>query len=124
MSERIFSPSWYRVEKLKPRLRSHARIHRHEYDGQLWYVLQDPSSGRHHRLSPAAHTFLGLTDGRRSVGEIWHLVSTRLGDEAPGFLRPGMEGVGKVEIGRRRLGWIWLHPLSDWLRLWSWSWLP
>jgi hypothetical protein len=39
-------------------------------------------------------------------------------------LRPGMEGVGKVEIGRRRLAWIWTHALTDWLRIWSWQWLP
>jgi hypothetical protein len=42
----------------------------------------------------------------------------------PAHLRPGMEGVGKIEIGRRSLGWIWLHPLVDWLRVWSWRWLP
>ncbi|HEX4145770.1 MAG TPA: efflux RND transporter periplasmic adaptor subunit [Pirellulales bacterium] len=39
-------------------------------------------------------------------------------------LRPGMEGVGKIEIGRRSLAWIWLHPLIDWARIWSWHWLP
>jgi RND family efflux transporter MFP subunit len=42
----------------------------------------------------------------------------------PGQLRPGMEGVGKIEIGRRNLAWIWLHPLIDWARIWSWHWLP
>lgn len=39
-------------------------------------------------------------------------------------LRPGMEGVGKVEIDRRLLVWIWTHQLIDWLRLALWSWLP
>jgi len=38
-------------------------------------------------------------------------------------LRPGMEGVGKVEIGERKLVWIWTHKLVDWLRLTAWSWL-
>jgi multidrug resistance efflux pump len=42
----------------------------------------------------------------------------------PQHLRPGMEGVGKIEIARRSLAWIWLHPLVDWLRIWSWRWLP
>jgi multidrug efflux pump subunit AcrA (membrane-fusion protein) len=37
-------------------------------------------------------------------------------------LRPGMEGVGKVEIGSRKLIWIWTHEIVDWLRLWMWSW--
>jgi multidrug resistance efflux pump len=42
----------------------------------------------------------------------------------PGHLRPGMEGVAKLEIGRRRLLWIWSHDVLDWLRLTLWSWLP
>lgn len=37
-------------------------------------------------------------------------------------LRPGMEGIGKVEVGKRRLIWIWTHSLTDWLRLQAWSW--
>jgi hypothetical protein len=39
-------------------------------------------------------------------------------------LRPGMEGVGKVEVGRRRLFWIWTHSLFDWLRMWLWKEAP
>lgn len=44
-------------------------------------------------------------------------------DRAMSRLRPGMEGVAKVEIGQRRLIWIWTHSMLDWLRLQSWSWL-
>jgi hypothetical protein len=50
-------------------------------------------------------------------------VEGRLTDN-PAHLRPGMEGIGKIEIGRRSLAWIWLHPLIDWARIWSWHWLP
>jgi RND family efflux transporter MFP subunit len=39
-------------------------------------------------------------------------------------LRPGMEGVGKIHIERRRLAWIWTHKLTHWLRMWVWSWWP
>lgn len=45
-------------------------------------------------------------------------------DETPADLQPGMEGVGKIEIDRRRLIWIWTHDVVDWLRLTLWSWLP
>lgn len=83
MSEALFSPSWYRVANLAPRLRSHAQLHRHQYRGQTWYVLQDQSNERYHRFSPAAYAFIGLMDGRRTVQEIWELVSTKLGDDAP-----------------------------------------
>jgi multidrug resistance efflux pump len=39
-------------------------------------------------------------------------------------LRPGMEGVGKIDIEKRKLIWIWTHDLINWLRLRFWSWLP
>lgn len=39
-------------------------------------------------------------------------------------LRPGMEGVGKVDAGRETFGWIWTHALVDWARLTLWKWLP
>ncbi|TAK46588.1 MAG: HlyD family efflux transporter periplasmic adaptor subunit, partial [Betaproteobacteria bacterium] len=39
-------------------------------------------------------------------------------------LRPGMEGVGKIEVDQRRLVWIWTHKLVHWVRMWVWSWWP
>jgi RND family efflux transporter MFP subunit len=39
-------------------------------------------------------------------------------------LRPGMEGVGKIEVERRKLFWIWTHKLTHWVRMWFWSWWP
>ncbi len=45
-------------------------------------------------------------------------------DDTPELLRPGMQGVGKIDIGARRLVWIWTHRMTDWFRLWSWSWMP
>lgn len=38
-------------------------------------------------------------------------------------LRPGMEGVAKVDAGRGKLLWIWTHKLVDWLRLTLWAWM-
>ncbi|NIR31420.1 MAG: HlyD family efflux transporter periplasmic adaptor subunit [Gammaproteobacteria bacterium] len=83
MNESVFNPFWYRVAGLKPRLRSHAQIHRHHYRGQPWYVLQDHSSGRHHRFTPAAHAVIGLMDGKRTVHEIWETAAQRLVEDAP-----------------------------------------
>ncbi|NNM52300.1 MAG: HlyD family efflux transporter periplasmic adaptor subunit, partial [Pseudomonadales bacterium] len=42
---------------------------------------------------------------------------------APPLLRPGMEGIGKINMGRRSLLWIWTHHFTDWLRLQTWTWL-
>ena len=39
-------------------------------------------------------------------------------------LRPGMEGVGKIDVDQRKLLWIWTHKLTHWLRMWVWSWWP
>ncbi len=39
-------------------------------------------------------------------------------------LRPGMEGVAKIEIGSARLIWVWVHPMWDAMRLTVWKWLP
>ena len=83
MSEALFSPSWYRVAALTPRLRSHAHVHRHQYREETWYVLQDQSNQRCLRFTPSAYAIIGLMDGRRSVEELWELASTTLGDDAP-----------------------------------------
>lgn len=45
-------------------------------------------------------------------------------DGAPAQLRPGMEGVGKIDAGERPLAWIWTHRFVDWLRLSWWRWVP
>ncbi len=39
-------------------------------------------------------------------------------------LRPGMEGVAKIDAGRARLVWIWTRSLQNWFRLTVWSWMP
>ncbi len=83
MSEKsLLSPSWYRVAGLRLRLRAHARFHRTLYRGQLWYVLQDRTSGRFHRLSPAAHLLVALLDGQRTLEDAWGMACERLGEDA------------------------------------------
>ncbi len=81
--ESFLSADWHRVAALRPRLRAHARLHRHRYRGQTWHVAEDAASGRMHRYTPAAHEILGRMDGRRTVDELWRAAVDRLGDEAP-----------------------------------------
>jgi RND family efflux transporter MFP subunit len=57
-------------------------------------------------------------------GRNFYRVEAQLQQEAQTRLRPGMEGVGKIAIEERKLVWIWTHGLTDWVRLWAWSWLP
>jgi len=44
-------------------------------------------------------------------------------DGATSLIRPGMEGIGKIQVDRRKLAWIWSHALIDWLRLSLWTWV-
>lgn len=78
----LFSTSWYRAAELRPRLRRQARISRHSYRGERWYVLQDLGSGRFLRLNPGAYRLVALMDGVRSLDEIWRNVCLDQGDEA------------------------------------------
>ena len=56
-------------------------------------------------------------------GRNYFRVEAHLDEPVPG-LRPGMEGVAKIDVGRRSLIWIWTHGLTDWLRLKTWTLLP
>ncbi len=55
-------------------------------------------------------------------GRNYFRVEARLGDTAP-QLRPGMRGVAKLDVDRRRVAWIWTRSFMQWLRLFSWRWL-
>jgi hypothetical protein len=50
-------------------------------------------------------------------------IEARLTEFGP-HLRPGMEGVAKIETGQRSLLWIWTRPVIDWIRLAAWKYLP
>jgi len=94
----------------------------------LRFVVQ----GQHGMLSLA-----GMPDDRRSftVTRITPIAEAKDGrnefrveatlDNPPGpALRPGMEGIAKVETGTHHLIWVWSHSLIDWLRLTAWKWMP
>jgi RND family efflux transporter MFP subunit len=56
-------------------------------------------------------------------GRNYFQVEAKFAREEP-RLRPGMEGVGKIEIDRRRYVWIWTHDIWTSMRLWFWKWMP
>ncbi len=76
-------PYWYRIAPLRPRLRSHVEVRRHQYRGKRWYVLQDHTRYRQHRVSSAAYAFLGLMNGSLTVQEMYQAAEANLGDQAP-----------------------------------------
>lgn len=74
----------------------------------------DPLPFKVHRITPVSTA----TEGRN-----FFRVEAQL-DQAPERLKPGMEGVGKIEVDNRLVVWIWTHEAIDWLRLKIWNWLP
>lgn len=83
MAGKLFSSSWYRVAALKPSLRQHVSVQRHDYRNEIWYVLRDISAERHHRFNPSAYFIIALMNGKRTVNQIWEILNTKLGDDAP-----------------------------------------
>ena len=39
-------------------------------------------------------------------------------------MRPGLEGIGKINIGNNKLIAIWTADLRNWWNMWVWSWTP
>jgi len=37
------------------------------------------------------------------------------------LLRPGMQGISKIQVGEESVLWVWTHTLFERLRLWFWS---
>ncbi len=83
MEKPLFSPYWYRVSQLQPRIRNQARIHRHYYGKEQWYVLQDHVTGKLYRFTPIVYQIIGLMDGELTVQSLWEKASERYGDDAP-----------------------------------------
>lgn len=75
---------------------------------------QDPLAFSVVRITPVSEAFEGRNYFR---------VEAEL-DDAPKRLRPGMEGIGKVDVESRSLVWIYGHPILDWVRLAVWRWAP
>lgn len=67
-----------------------------------------------HRVSPVFE---------ESESGIAYRVEARLVDNLPA-LRPGMQGIAKIDIDQRSYLWIYLHELFDVIRFWAWRWLP
>ena len=78
-----FHESWYRVASLRPRLRSLVQSYRQHYRDAVWQVLRDPGSNKFYRLGEANYALVGLLDGKRTVDEVWQLISKQLGHDAP-----------------------------------------
>ena len=64
------NPMWQRLESLRPSLPRHIHIQRRDYSGEPWYILQDKSNGRFHRLTPSAWRLISAMDGHNSLAQV------------------------------------------------------
>jgi len=83
MTDEINSRNWYRVAPLKPKLHDQVEIHRHDYRGLIWHLLENTTTGRSHRFNPAVYQFIGMMDGERSVQDIYDQIIEKLDEHAP-----------------------------------------
>jgi putative peptide zinc metalloprotease protein len=79
----LFSPRWYRVAGLRPRLRGHVELQRQLQRGVAWFVLIDAATERSQRINRVAYQFVGRCDGRLTVQQVWDELLAALPDEAP-----------------------------------------
>ncbi len=83
MAQPLLSPDWYRVARLKPRLRVAVRVRRQTLRGSRWYLLCDDTTGRQHLINEAAYGFIGRCDGTHDVQTVWDAMLAGDAESAP-----------------------------------------
>jgi multidrug efflux pump subunit AcrA (membrane-fusion protein) len=57
--------------------------------------------------------------GQQAEGKVVFKVRAHLA-ATQDWMRPGMAGLARVDLGPRKLAWIWSRRLVNWVRLWCW----
>jgi multidrug efflux pump subunit AcrA (membrane-fusion protein) len=65
-------------------------------------------------ITPISHASDGV-NGFEVIGNLTNLDNR---------IRPAMEGIAKINAGRRSMVWIWTHAFTSWLRIQTWSLIP
>lgn len=66
---------WQKLRGLHPALPRHIEFQQRDYSGETWYLLQDKSNGRFHRLNPSAYFLVSFMDGRRNLEQILQMAA-------------------------------------------------
>ena len=77
------NPLWTAIAPLRLRLAPQVRFSRQIIRGEVWYILRDPLSGRHFRVTSEAHMILELLDGSRTFEQVYRLAEGRLAQQTP-----------------------------------------
>ncbi|MES2353948.1 MAG: efflux RND transporter periplasmic adaptor subunit [Pseudomonadota bacterium] len=79
----LYSPSWYRVEKLRPRIQPGVVLQRQIARMEEWFLITHPVTGRHYRLNRKSYEFIARLNGEMTIDALWNGLLQQLGDEAP-----------------------------------------
>ena len=92
---------------------------RYVHPGQHGRVLLHGMSHATVPFTVTGITSVAETDGGHNTFRVEGMLDGPAED-----LRPGMEGVGKIEIMDHSFAWVWTRGLMDWARMLVWSWTP
>lgn len=88
------------------------------YVGQKGRLLLSSLPGEQYDFSISTVTPVVLSKEGRSYFRVEAIL-----EQPSARLRPGMEGVARIEAGERSLIWVITHRFIDWMRLLAWSWM-
>jgi len=112
MSEALFSPHWYRVANVKPVLKNHVQIHRHEYRGLIWYIYFLRS-----KIPPCIHnnqfTFSMLQNSKSVFFSVNSIFADKVTGKNHRFSAKAYQIVGLMD-GKRNIDQIW-NQVADYL---------
>jgi len=89
--------------------------------------ITDVRVGQHGRLATASYPAQRITFEVERVNPIAEVVKqknvfkvrVRLLELYP-WMRPGMEGVAKIDLAKRSYAWIWTRKIINWVRMKLW----
>ena len=84
MSGAIFSDSWYKIADARVSLLPGVAVHRQQWRGRAWVVLEDAYSHRFFRLTPEAYDFVRELTPEVRIDDAWQSYLSRHPDKAPG----------------------------------------
>ncbi len=87
--------------------------------GQTGYVLLHGATGDRVPFTVQRVTSVAESDAGHNIFRVEGSL-----DGTPQNLRPGMEGIGKIEIAIHSHAWVWTRGLIDWARMQIWTWTP
>ncbi|MCL2646753.1 MAG: HlyD family efflux transporter periplasmic adaptor subunit [Phycisphaerales bacterium] len=60
---------------------------------------------------------VAVVSGGHNVFKVRALINSK---NAKSWMKPGVEGIAKVEVDKAKYGWIWTHRLVNWIRMKLW----